>query len=165
MRYDDQVKTQIGELLDHQAWADAAIVTAIRAHTGAAADEALRKTLHHIVMVQRAFLSIFLKRAFDMQKESRVPGSLDEFKTLFREAHQEEIAFAKGIPEADLSSLIEMPWIPGLKLTLAQALMQVVMHSQSHRGQCASRLRALGGSPPMTDFILWLKDRPVPVWS
>jgi uncharacterized damage-inducible protein DinB len=43
--------------------------------------------------------------------------------------------------------------------------MQVVMHSQSHRGQCASRLRAAGGQPPTLDFIVWLKDRPAPVWS
>jgi uncharacterized damage-inducible protein DinB len=159
------MKALIGELMDHQAWADAAMVKAIGAHAAAASDESLRKTLHHIVMVQRAFLSLFLKRPFDMARESRVPDSLGEFETLFREVHPEEIAFAKGVEEADLLQPFEMPWIPGAKLTLAEALMQVVMHSQAHRAQCASRLRALGGSPPMTDFIVWLKDRPAPVWS
>ena len=159
------MKTLIGELMDHQAWADAAIVKAIGAHAGAASDESLRKTLHHIVIVQRFFLSLFLKRPFDMAKESRVPDSLGEFETLFREVHPEEIAFARGVDEADLSQPFETPWIPGAKLTLGHALMQVVMHSQAHRGQCASRLRALGGSPPTTDFIVWLKDRPAPVWS
>jgi hypothetical protein len=43
--------------------------------------------------------------------------------------------------------------------------MQVVMHSQSHRGQCASRSREPGGKPPMTDFIIWLRTRPAPVWE
>ncbi len=164
MRYDIQVKALIGELMDHQAWADAAIFGAIRGHEGAAADESLRKTLHHIVMVERAFLSLFLKRPFDMQKESQVPATLAEFEPLFREAHREEIEFAKNVEEAALSGPFEMPWIPGAKLTLGEAMMQVIMHSQSHRGQCASRLRALGGNPPMTDFIIWLKDRPAPVW-
>ncbi|HTR39781.1 MAG TPA: DinB family protein [Bryobacteraceae bacterium] len=159
------MKSLIGDLMDHLAWADAAIFKAIGANEGAASDESLRKTLHHIVMVQRAFLSLFLKRPFDMEKESRVPASLAEFEPLFREAHQEEIEFVKNVDEAALSARFEMPWIPGAKLTLEQALMQVVMHSQSHRGQCAARLRALGGSPPMTDFIVWLKDRPAPVWS
>jgi uncharacterized damage-inducible protein DinB len=39
------------------------------------------------------------------------------------------------------------------------------MHSHGHRAQCATRLRLLGGTPPAMDFILWLKDRPVPDWS
>jgi uncharacterized damage-inducible protein DinB len=60
--------------------------------------------------------------------------------------------------------LIETPWFPGAKLTLAQAMMQVVMHSQSHRGQCLSRLGEAGAKPPTLDFILWLKDQPGPVW-
>ena len=39
--------------------------------------------------------------------------------------------------------------------------MQCVMHSQYHRGQNATRLRELGGSPPITDYILWLyKSKP-----
>ena len=87
-----------------------------------------------------------------MQKESLVPTSLPEFEALFREAHREEIAFAQAIEEADLARPVETPWIPGAKLTLAHTLMQVVMHSQSHRGQCAARLRALCGSPPTTVF-------------
>jgi len=159
------MKTLIGELMDHQAWADAAIVQAIAAQEGAASDDSLRKTLHHIVMVQRAFLSLFLKRPFDMAKESQVPASFSEFEPLFREAHQEEIAFVRNMDEAALSQPFEMPWIPGSKLTVQQALLQVVMHSQSHRGQCAARLRALGGTPPTSDFILWLKDKPAPSWS
>ena len=41
----------------------------------------------------------------------------------------------------------------------------VCMHSHGHRSQCATKLRALGGEPPRLDFILWLKDRPAPVWE
>jgi uncharacterized damage-inducible protein DinB len=165
VRYDNQVIAHLRELFDHQAWADAAILNAIRANESAASDEPLRKTLHHIVMVQRAFLSIFVKRPFDMEKELQAPASLGEFETLFRETQAEELAFVRRLEPADLSRDIDMPWIPGLRISLSQALLQVVMHSQSHRGQCASRLRALGGTPPATDYILWLKERPAPVWS
>ena len=36
------------------------------------------------------------------------------------------------------------------------------MHSHYHRGQNATRLRELGGEPPMTDLIVWYwKGRPV----
>ncbi len=33
--------------------------------------------------------------------------------------------------------------------------MQLLMHSQHHRDQNASRMRALGVEPPMTDFVIW----------
>jgi uncharacterized damage-inducible protein DinB len=155
----------LAELFDHQAWADATMLAAVRACPAACDDEKLRQTLHHIVMVQRAFLSIFLKRTFDMAAELKEPESLDAFAARFRETQAEELAFVGALDDSALSRPIETPWLPGTKLTLAQAMMQVVMHSQAHRGQCASRLRAAGGQPPTLDFIVWLKDRPAPVWS
>jgi uncharacterized damage-inducible protein DinB len=40
------------------------------------------------------------------------------------------------------------------------------MHSHYHRGQNATRLRELGGEPPMTDLIVWYwKGRPRPDWA
>jgi uncharacterized damage-inducible protein DinB len=41
-------------------------------------------------------------------------------------------------------------------ITLGETLLQVVNHSTYHRGQINSRLRELGGTPPMTDFIAWV---------
>jgi uncharacterized damage-inducible protein DinB len=154
----------INELFKHQAWADAAILQAVRAYPEAGNDEKLRHALHHIVMVQRAFLSLFLGRPFDMQKELQAPESLAGLESLFRDSQAEELAFVSSLQEAELTRVIEMPWIPGSLPSLAEALMQVVMHSQNHRGQCLSRLRTIGGNPPTLDFILWLKDRPAPVW-
>jgi len=55
--------------------------------------------------------------------------------------------------------LVETPFLPGSHFSVAQALTQVCLHSQGHRAQCATRLRLLGGTPPATDFILWVKDR------
>jgi uncharacterized damage-inducible protein DinB len=36
--------------------------------------------------------------------------------------------------------------------------MQAAMHSHYHRGQNATRLRELGGVPPATDFIMWVRN-------
>ena len=148
-----------GRLFAHQAWADGAILSAVRGQAGAGEDEALRKGLHHIALVERGFLALFLERPFDFQKEMQPPASLDELEERFREAHAEQAAFVAGLTEADLERAIKPPWFPGLGLPLADALMQVVMHSQGHRAQCAARLRALGGNPPMTDYIVWVKDQ------
>jgi uncharacterized damage-inducible protein DinB len=145
----------IQALYAHQVWADASVLSAIAKHQPAAQDESLRKTLHHMVTVQRAFHALFVKRPFE---------TLSKVERLFRDIHAEEIAFVNQRQEADLALPFEMPHIPGARLTQGDAHMQVVMHSQHHRGQCAARLRSLGGEPPTVDFIVWLKDRPV-AWS
>ena len=44
---------------------------------------------------------------------------------------------------------------PALTITVGEALTQCAMHSQWHRGQNATRLRELGGHPPMVDLIVW----------
>ena len=49
--------------------------------------------------------------------------------------------------------------------SVAQALMQVCLHSHGHRAQCSMRLRLLGGTPPAMDFVHWLGERPTVDWQ
>ena len=155
----------LNDLFQHQAWADAAILRAVRTAPESAKDEKIRATLHHMVTVQRAFLSLFLSRPFDMQKEMQAPESFADLERLFRDTHAEQISFVSSLQAADLARVIDLPWIADARPSLAQALMQVVMHSHNHRGQCLSRLRAIGGTPPTLDFILWVTHRAAPVWA
>src|SRR5438309_5937585 len=76
-----------------------------------------------------------------------------------------ERVWLDGRRESDLARVLESPFFPGRLIAMGDALMQVCMHSHGHRSQCATKLRAMGGEPPSLDFILWLKDRPVPVWE
>jgi uncharacterized damage-inducible protein DinB len=152
------------ELYRHQAWGDAGILEAARAHGDPMKDERLIWTLHHMALVQRAFLSMFLQRPFDMAKESKIPESFAGLIELFRESHQEELAFVDSLELADLERPFDLPWIPGANPSLGEGLLQVVMHSQNHRGQCLTRLRESGAKPPTLDMILWIKDKPDAVW-
>jgi uncharacterized damage-inducible protein DinB len=154
----------IRSLYAHQAWADATILKAIAQHEAAAQDEELRKTLHHIVVVQRYFLSLFRREPFDFAVEMRAPDSLEAIQKLFRASHANGLAYVSQMPESDLPLTLEVPHLPGVRLNKGEAHLQVVMHSQHHRGQCAARLRSLGGVPPTVDFIVWLKERPA-AWS
>jgi uncharacterized damage-inducible protein DinB len=64
--------------------------------------------------------------------------------------------------------MVEIPWFkePLLKISVEHALTQAAMHSHYHRGQNATRLRELGGQPPPTDFIAWLRrSQPQPRWD
>lgn len=147
------------DLFRHQEWADTLVLSATRSQPGAAEDADLRKRLHHIAGVQRAFLALILDRPFDVAAEMQVPGTHEELERLFREAHADAAGLLDRLDEAGLAAEMKMPWIPGLRLQVGQGLLQAVMHSQHHRGQCAMRLRELGGAPPMVDYIFWLKEQ------
>ncbi len=72
--------------------------------------------------------------------------------------HTEVMAFLDAAGEAALQRTINIPWFqdPPLDLPIEQALLQAAMHSHYHRAQNATRLRELGGVPPLTDYIVWL---------
>jgi len=151
---------QIQALFAHMAWADAALLKAVATHDGAFADDGLRKWLHHILVVQRFFLSLFQQRPFDTERERQVPGGMDEMEQRFQEAHADGAAYTARLDEAELARTIEFPvaiW-KDFHPAVRDALMQVVMHSEHHRAQVATRLRALGGTPPVTDYIIWVRD-------
>lgn len=158
-----EMLTLLQSLFNHQAWADAAILSAVRIHPESLRDEWLLKTLHHIVTVQRVFLSRFLPRPFEAAKESQRPESFDQLVQLFRTTHEEELAFIHGLSENDLERRFELPALQ-TQPTFAEGLTQVVMHSQNHRGQCLMRLRENGAKPPTLDYIRWAKSRPTPSW-
>jgi uncharacterized damage-inducible protein DinB len=153
------------DLLQHKAWASAALFAAIGTSDAASRDDALRTLLHHIIVANRYWLFTCLDRPFAIEEESRVPASLLIVAEQFRVTHAIEADWISGTSEANLARRIEGPLIPGGSCSIAQASMQVCMHSQGHRSQCATRLRSLGGQPPVTDFIVWLTDRPSPQWS
>jgi len=145
-------------LVRHQVWADNSLLQAVQAHPESLGDQALYKVLHHIVMVQRAFLSFFHDRTFDRAKESQPPESFDQLVQLFRDTHKEELAFVNGLTESELDRRFDLPFFKSHP-TVAEGLTQVVMHSQNHRGQCLTRIRENGGKPPTLDYIKWAKDQ------
>jgi uncharacterized damage-inducible protein DinB len=153
------------DLIHHKGHANACLLKAIRQHAGAAQDQELRKLLHHIILADRFWLHLSLGRPFAREEESRIPDSLEVIAARYQETHAMESNWISQAREPDLARTVETPFLPARSLSIAQAMMQVCMHSQGHRAQCATRLRLLGGAPPAMDFILWLRDRPCPDWS
>jgi uncharacterized damage-inducible protein DinB len=68
--------------------------------------------------------------------------------------HEELAATLKS---ADLDKMIALPRGPKgpFEAPAGVLLLQAITHSQHHRGQNASRMRQLGATPPMTDFVIW----------
>jgi len=132
----------------------------VSAHEGAYADEEIRKWLHHVVVVERFFLGLFRHRPYDWEREKQVPDSIEEIEQRFQEAHADGAAYTASLTESELARQVDFP-VPSMKdfhPSVRDALMQVIMHSEHHRAQVAMRLRALGGSPPVIDYIIWVRD-------
>jgi uncharacterized damage-inducible protein DinB len=154
------MSTYLQELYAHQAWADAEHWRAFEAYPAALADRAIRERLHHIHLVQSAFLWVTRDATakFAITKVEDYPNMAD-LKALARKCQSEMAAMLVGMDEARLAETIVVPWFqPPLKISVRHALTQAAMHSHYHRGQNATRLRELGGVPPGTDFIEWLRQ-------
>jgi uncharacterized damage-inducible protein DinB len=158
--------TYLHELYAHQEWADTEHWRAFEAFPAALADRAIRTRLHHIHLVQSAFLWVVGPRTaqFVITKVEDYPKMAD-LKAFARRCHAEWAAMRRGMDEDRLE--VEVPWFtPPLKISVRHALTQAAMHSHYHRGQNATRLRELGGVPPGTDFIEWLRQgQPAARWE
>jgi len=154
------------ELIAHAAWANA-VFFHVWGRSSARDHEELRRRVGHLVGVQQGFVSVIRGEA-----PGRPPGgpppSFDELLARARTCHADLSALAAGLDEAALARRLAIPWFPEppCVITLAEALVQVAMHSQHHRGQCMTRLKDFGGEPANVDWIIWLwKQRPEPRWD
>jgi len=152
------------DMLAHKAHANAALLGAIRQNGAAAADPELRELLQHILLANRFWLLSILDLPFVLADEARAPASFDALAQRYSSTQQQESEWLATAAESDLARVIENALIPNSRCSVAQALVQVCLHSHGHRSQCAKLLRRHGGVPPMADFILWLTDRPTAEW-
>ena len=157
----------LAELYGHQEWADAEHWRAFESHPAALEDNVIRERLLHIHLVQHAFLWLLGPRnqQFEVRKMEDF-ADISDLKKYGREGLSQLNTLVKDL-DPQRAETIEVPWFkPPATITVRQALMQAAMHSHYHRGQNATRLRELGGVPPTTDFIVWLRDgQPAAKWS
>ena len=154
----------LGDLIDHKGHANAALLNAIRQNTTAASDPELLDLLHHILLANRFWLLLVLGGPFVVEEESRTATSFDALVQRYARTQSQEAAWLGTASAADLGGILKSALIPNGECSVSQAFMQVCMHSHGHRAQCAKLLRRHGGTPPPTDFILWLSNRPEAEW-
>ena len=157
--------TFLRDLLAHAEWANAVFF-----HTWgkspARDHEEMRRRVGHIVGVQQGFLSI-LRGESPGGPPDGPPPSFDDLKARAVTCHAGLRDFAAGLEPAALSRQVRVPWFPDppCVITVAEALVQLAMHSQHLRGQCMTRLKDFGGEPKNVDWIIWLwKQKPQGRW-
>jgi len=149
----------INQLIRHKWWANTNLLSSIDRHPPAAEDAELRKLLHHILIANRYWLLLTLGQPFIDDQEKRIPESHVALVNQFRHTEQIELDWLSVATQAELDRQIQPRALPGVTVSVAEAMTQVALHSQGHRSQCATRLRALGGIPEPMDFVLWVRDQ------
>lgn len=160
------------DLVHHLQWADAAVWATVLSGEPPL-DPKVKDWLHHIHLVQNAFLHIWRGQPVAMSEPSDFPDG-QTLARWGRDVHGRLIAFVDSAEEAEFDRELEIPWTEELTkkynrpisaITLGQSILQVAMHSTHHRAQVCTRLRELGTDPPMVDFIVWMWiSKPAPEW-
>jgi len=153
------------DLLSHQAWADAMFFHAW-GKSEFREDPELRERTGHLVDVQEGFLGV-------LKGETEVPEArpIQDFEGLKRRCqanHEAFRALGRGLDEDSLARIVRVPWFPDppCLVSVAEALTQVCLHTQHHRAQNMTRLKAAGAGPKNVDYIIWLwKQKPDPRWD
>ena len=143
------------ELARHQAWADAAHWKTLRANPTLLEDAEILKRLNHILGAVRMLGTLARGDMPDpatMKQEIASPDPLEQAMT------EANAALIDQLSSADLEKVISLPRGPQgpWQAPAGALLLQAITHGQHHRGQNASRMRQLGVTPPMTDYIIWV---------
>jgi uncharacterized damage-inducible protein DinB len=161
------------DLLTHMEWADAETWRAVRSLETAQSDERLRWLFHHSHLVQSIYLQAWRGDPFVLTELKAYPD-LKAIETWARPYYPIVTAFAKTVDESRFAQPIDFPWKEMivekmgriLPVTLAESTWQVFLHTSYHRGQISTRIRELGGEPPLIDYLYWVwSGRPAPNWT
>ncbi|HEV3083563.1 MAG TPA: DinB family protein [Gemmataceae bacterium] len=158
--------TFLRDLLAHAEWANAVFFHAWN-KSPARDNEEMRNRVGHIIGVQQGFLSV-LRGEQPGGPPGGPPPTFDALKTRAQNVHTGLRDFAAALEADSLARIVRIPWFPEppCNISVAEALVQVAMHTQHHRGQCMTRLKDFGGEPKNVDWIIWLwKQKPAPRWD
>jgi len=141
------------DLARHQAWADAEHWKALHGNAALLEDQEIRKRLNHIAWAYEMLATLARGETPDMAR-MKDRESIEEIETAMGKAVE---GLTGALASVDLEKKIALPRGPKgpFEAPAGVLLLQALMHGQHHRGQNASRMRELGVTPPMTDFIVW----------
>ncbi len=154
------------DLLAHAEWANAVFFHAW-GKSPSRDHEEMRRRVGHVIGVQEGFMKVLRGEPVG-GPPSGAPPSFDDLKPRAEASSRDVRSFAESLDDAALSRTVRIPWFPDppCVISVAEALVQVAMHTQHHRGQLMTRLKDFGGEPKNVDWIIWLwKGRPPARWE
>lgn len=153
--------SMIVSMLDHLAWSDSLTLAAIEKLPGGLPERAHAARLYaHVAAAEHVWLA---------RLEGREPAHavwpdlpLAEAAALAAESMAGlRRAAAEGSEQLDREVAYRTTAGQPFRNTLAEILTHVALHGSYHRGQIAALTRAGGGTPAVTDYIVYTRGGPV----
>jgi uncharacterized damage-inducible protein DinB len=154
------------DLMAHAEWANAIFFHAW-GKSPARDHEEMRRRVDHLVGVSAGFLAVLRGEPVGGPPDGP-PSSFEQLQARAKSVHDGLRAFAASLDGESAGRQVRIPWFPEppCVIRVAEALVQVAMHTQHHRGQLMTRLKDFGGEPKNVDWIIWLwKGKPAGRWS
>ncbi|MCY4661326.1 MAG: hypothetical protein OXF93_16190 [Acidobacteria bacterium] len=162
----------IRQLCAHMEWADARVWSAILEVDEARDDPRLRDKLRHLHETQQAYLSLWTGQPLRSADSADFLAAVYEWARTFYAPARSFLgatgaqALAEPVSAAFGERMQRYLGPPRGTVALGDTAMQVVTHTTHHRGQVMTRLRELGGTPPLVDYVIWLwTGTPAPDWD
>lgn len=147
----------IRKLIAYGDWANARIVTALRASSGH--DQKALHLLAHLLVSERIWL--LRLNSEDTSAINKSPElSLAECENLANENQKAYTDLLGSLSQDKLGSLVTYRNFKGteFRTPAGEILLHVALHGTYHRGQIAIAIRAAGGIPVDTDFITFVRE-------
>ena len=121
-------------------------------------DERLGELLSHIISAQKLWLNRVLKREIVVSPWDKL--AVQECISQSTSVTAEWVNLLESYVDKDLDKRIEYANTKGEKYvnTLRDIIIHVINHSTYHRAQIAQRVKALGGKPAVTDYIVYQRE-------
>jgi len=160
-------------LFAHMEWADAMVWRAVTDCAAASDDKVLHDRLYHIHATQHAFLQAWRGEEVVFKGPDDYPA-LEAVRDLGRAFYAVANDYVASLSPDAVDGEMVLPWssyfakragFAAHPSTLGETLLQLPSHSTYHRGQVNNRIRELGATPPLVDFIAWIwAGKPAPKW-
>ena len=121
-------------------------------------DERIGDLLSHIVLAQKLWLNRTLRREIIVKPWDKL--SVQECISQSTSVTAEWVNMLENLNDKDLDKRIEYTNTKGKKYvnTIRDIVMQVINHSTYHRAQIAQKVRSLGRTPAVTDYIVYQRQ-------
>ena len=121
-------------------------------------DKRIGELLSHIISAQKLWLNRVLKREIVVSPWDKLP--IQECISQSTSVTAEWVNLLESYVDKDLDKRIEYANTKGEKYvnTLRDIIIHVINHSTYHRAQIAQRVKALGGKPAVTDYIVYQRE-------
>jgi len=127
-----------------------------------------RLTLEHMLATEVVWLSRWEGHSLGEAPDYSGIADAHSLIRMWRSFRNRQYAFITSLADDELNKPIAIRTRSGIETVqpLVETMLHVVNHATYHRGQVNARLREVGGTPPLVDYIAWIWfGRPAPNWS